>query len=338
MSQHTTLLRIAGGLLLCLATAVGPSAFAQGSIFGSVQNADSSVPADSELVFFGFIRDTDAELRTNFVDGADYEEGNWYDDFQNYASEAPGQPYDYFFYNRVRDEFFHLDGLIPNNSFQREDVLLAATVRPDPVAELRAIPIDGVGVQLVWSSGAGSSHHIYRRQGIGNGSFFRIDNPVGDLSDRGVSDTTYLDTGATAAAVYSYVIVAEDDLARYSPPSAVVTIGPECLDGTGNDPDGDGVADLCDNCAGTANPYQADFDDNGIGDACCCTERGDLDNSGALNVGDLTYLVSDLFQGGPGAGCPAHSDINASGDLNIADLTFLVAFLFQGGPTAAPCP
>ena len=198
MNQHHTIFRITGLLLLCLAAVAGPPAFAQGSIFGSVQNADGSVPADSELVFFGFILDVDAEVRANFIDGADYEGGNWYDDFQNFVGEAPDQPYDYFFFNPVRDEFFHLEGLMPNNSFQREDVVLAASVRPDPISAFRAIPMDGVGVQLVWSSGEGISHHIYRRQGIGNGSFFRIDNPGGDLSDRGVSDTTYLDTEANS--------------------------------------------------------------------------------------------------------------------------------------------
>jgi len=34
------------------------------------------------------------------------------------------------------------------------------------------------------------------------------------------------------------------------------------------DGDGDGVADVVDNCPTTANPTQADFDQDGIGDAC----------------------------------------------------------------------
>ena len=28
-----------------------------------------------------------------------YDAGNWFDDFQNYLTEAPGNPYDYHFFN-----------------------------------------------------------------------------------------------------------------------------------------------------------------------------------------------------------------------------------------------
>ena len=37
---------------------------AQGSIFGTVQNSDLSVPANSDIVFFSYINGTDEEIRT----------------------------------------------------------------------------------------------------------------------------------------------------------------------------------------------------------------------------------------------------------------------------------
>ncbi|MFH1372958.1 MAG: M4 family metallopeptidase [bacterium] len=61
---------------------------------------------------------------------------------------------------------------------------------------------------------------------------------------------------------------------------------------------------------------------------------GDVDNSGAVDVGDLTYLVAYLFQGGPPPPVIAAADVDSSGDLNVADVTVLVGYLFQGG--AAP--
>jgi len=103
------------------------------------------------------------------------------------------------------------------------------------------------------------------------------------------------------------------------------------------DIDQDGLANGSDNCPGDYNPGQSDANGDGIGDACCCTLRGDADGSGACNVSDLTYLVAFLFQGGAGAACPAEMDNEASGDVTVSDLTYLVAYLFQGGPDPVPC-
>ena len=64
---------------------------------------------------------------------------------------------------------------------------------------------------------------------------------------------------------------------------------------------------------------------------------GDVDGSGAIDVGDLTYLVAYLFQGGPPPNpmnCVA--DMDGSGAIDVGDLTYLVAYLFQGGPAPMP--
>jgi len=73
------------------------------------------------------------------------------------------------------------------------------------------------------------------------------------------------------------------------------------------------------------------------GGAGCCVLRGDVDGSGALNVSDLTFLVSFLFQGGPAASCADHADVDGSTAINVSDLTFLVSYLFQGGPAPGAC-
>ncbi|MBU8934018.1 MAG: FG-GAP repeat protein [candidate division Zixibacteria bacterium] len=70
----------------------------------------------------------------------------------------------------------------------------------------------------------------------------------------------------------------------------------------------------------------------------CCLLRGDLDHSGVLNIGDLTYMVAYLFTGGVPPPCYIEGDIDNNSSINIGDLTYLVAFLFTGGPLPLPCP
>ncbi|MFH1374197.1 MAG: T9SS type A sorting domain-containing protein [bacterium] len=71
--------------------------------------------------------------------------------------------------------------------------------------------------------------------------------------------------------------------------------------------------------------------------ASCCLNRGDVDGSGATDVGDLTYLVAYLFQGGPEPPCPEEGDVDGSGAMDVGDLTYLVAYLFQSGPPPPDC-
>ncbi len=65
---------------------------------------------------------------------------------------------------------------------------------------------------------------------------------------------------------------------------------------------------------------------------------GDVNGDGSdPNVGDLTFLVDHLFNGGPPPPVGAAADVDGSLDLNVSDLTYLVAYLFTGGPDPA-CP
>ncbi len=72
--------------------------------------------------------------------------------------------------------------------------------------------------------------------------------------------------------------------------------------------------------------------------ACCSGLRGNVDGANDINVADLTYLVSYIFQLGPAPLCYEEADVDGSGAVNVSDVTYLVAFLFQGGPDPAPCP
>ncbi|MFH1374025.1 MAG: dockerin type I repeat-containing protein [bacterium] len=69
----------------------------------------------------------------------------------------------------------------------------------------------------------------------------------------------------------------------------------------------------------------------------CCKVRGDVDGTGSIDVGDLTYLVAYLFQGGAAPPCDIEGDVDGTGSIDVGDLTYLVAYLFQGGADPPPC-
>ena len=169
------------------------SAFAQGSIFGTVSNADLSTPANGDISFFGYLDNTDEEIRLETSTGAGYDAGNWFDDFQNYLTEAPGNPYDYHFYNIANGEGFVLSKPIPNNSFQQENITLATVSWPAAPTGLSGTPVSGSTVIITWNGSPGVTYHVYRRNATSSGSFFRIDDPTGSLSNHGVADSFFVD-------------------------------------------------------------------------------------------------------------------------------------------------
>jgi hypothetical protein len=74
--------------------------------------------------------------------------------------------------------------------------------------------------------------------------------------------------------------------------------------------------------------------------SCCVGTVGNVDEVGAVNLADLSFLVAFLT-GMPGAGslsCPAEANINGQGAINLADLSMLASYL-SGGPVTLPaCP
>jgi hypothetical protein len=78
----------------------------------------------------------------------------------------------------------------------------------------------------------------------------------------------------------------------------------------------------------------------GASGGCCIGVRGDFNGDGIENnILDLTFIIDDIFRGGPAAACPAESDLNGDGILaNILDLTYIIDDIFRGGPPPGPCP
>ncbi|HSG98579.1 MAG TPA: DUF1028 domain-containing protein [candidate division Zixibacteria bacterium] len=64
---------------------------------------------------------------------------------------------------------------------------------------------------------------------------------------------------------------------------------------------------------------------------------GDADNSGSVNIADVTYLLGFIFSGGAPPQPNGAGDADWSGGVNIADATYLIARIFSSGP-APICP
>lgn len=121
------------------------------------------------------------------------------------------------------------------------------------------------------------------------------------------------------------------------------TAGGASVTGNGGDPrngppsttdsDGDGTPNVSDNCPGLANPTQADFNRNGIGDACDDSDvsAGVAAADGVMDAVDNCPLVANANQldsNGDGVGDACSTDYDGDG---VADVAV--------GPTAADnCP
>ncbi|GEM_PF-1491831 len=213
--------------LIFLLFAVPGALFAQGSIFGEVTNSDFSVPANGDISFFGYLDDTDEEIRVESCTGAGYDNGNWYDDFQNYQTESAGNPYDYHFFNSANGESYLLSGLIPGNSSQQENIQLEILTRPAKPALLSATSVSETAIKITWEETSGLTYHIYRRIAPSNSSLYRIDDPSGSLSNPGVSGGEYIDdvTGIVSVGqTVDYMIIAEDASGNLSPHSDIISV------------------------------------------------------------------------------------------------------------------
>jgi len=287
------------GTFLVLALLIGllitSRACSQGSIFGAVTNSDATTPDTGQILFIGYLDDTDEEIRLESSTGAGYhvgnDTGNWFDDFQNFLTEAPGNPYDYHFFNISNNEAAVLSKLIPNNSFQREDIQLGNMAFPVSPAAFSGAVMDDSTVNLDWQYIEGVTWHIYRRDAVSSGSFFRIDDPSGSLLNPGVSDSFYIDNTVDNISVYAYLIIpVEDDL--FGVHSQIITI------------DSDPGMFIC----------------------------GDVNGNGAINILDGTYIINYLYKGGPPPVSFEVANMDGNTSLNILDFTYLINYLYKFGP------
>ena len=280
-------------MIALMLSAIPQIARSQGSIFGQVKNVDLSTPADNQLIFFGFLDNTDEEVRVEASVGAGYESGNWYDDFQNYLTEAAGNPYRYYFSNIQLQQGHILSSSIPSNSFQQENINLSAVSWPLRPTGLNA-SYDTSGVVTVhWNAVIGLTYHVYRRVTGAGGSLFRIDNPTGDLGDRGIDGNTLIDSSASIDTSYDYMIIGENDGGDYSPHSAIKTAQPQ---------------------------------------SGCCTTAGDASGDEKVNIADVTQLIRLIFFFEPLSVCNDQGDANGDNSVNIGDITYIINWMFRGGP------
>ncbi len=71
--------------------------------------------------------------------------------------------------------------------------------------------------------------------------------------------------------------------------------------------------------------------------AICCDLAGDANHDMTVNIGDAVYLWK-MFKGGPLPPCLQEGDPNADGYMNVADVYFLVSKVYDEGPPPACGP
>jgi hypothetical protein len=72
--------------------------------------------------------------------------------------------------------------------------------------------------------------------------------------------------------------------------------------------------------------------------SCCVGLRGNVNQSGAVDLADLSALVSYLTGGGFVIPCLDAGNVNGLGAVDLADLSALVSYLTGGGFVLPPCP
>jgi hypothetical protein len=75
----------------------------------------------------------------------------------------------------------------------------------------------------------------------------------------------------------------------------------------------------------------------GIIDISEIIKRGDSNHSGVVNMSDVVYLNSYLFNGGPAPQCMNEADAQHDGRVDVSDPIYLLNWLYSGGP-APPAP
>jgi uncharacterized protein (TIGR02145 family) len=86
----------------------------------------------------------------------------------------------------------------------------------------------------------------------------------------------------------------------------------------------------------TVNPHTASS--SPAVNACCLSDRGNVNGVGIVDLADLSSLVNYLVGGGYVLPCFDAANVNGSGIIDLADLSSLVNYLVGGGYVLPACP
>ncbi len=282
-------------IIIILTLAVPVQIFAQGSIYGTVHNSDLSVPDSGEVFFIGYLDDSDEEIHIETCVGAGYDQGFWFDDFQNYMAEAPGSPYDYHFFNPSIDEGRILSKPIPSNSFQEENIVLTPSDFPPAPENFAGYSQPDSTVRIFWNYASGTTWRVYRRNAESNGSFFRIDDPSGNIFNPGVSDTFYIDENVDNTSMYNYLII-PIKINTVGVHSDVIEIDSNPVPFICGDVNKSGKINLLDITYLIRYLYHGD-------DPPPDPVAADCNGQAGINLLDITHLLNYLYKGGPDPIC-----------------------------------
>jgi hypothetical protein len=110
-------------------------------------------------------------------------------------------------------------------------------------------------------------------------------------------------------------------------PDSVYPVGDYAYSIAAADFDGDGDLDLA-----TAN-----YGSDNVSVLLNCLSTGDCTGDGEIELGDLLYLISYLYKGGPPPDPSGVGDVDCSGEIELGDVLYLINYLYKGGPPPGCC-
>lgn len=69
--------------------------------------------------------------------------------------------------------------------------------------------------------------------------------------------------------------------------------------------------------------------------AVCQYIRGDANGDGRIDIGDIVFLINNIFKSGQAPNPLTRGDANCDGRVNVGDPVYLLNYIFKMGP--APC-
>lgn len=67
------------------------------------------------------------------------------------------------------------------------------------------------------------------------------------------------------------------------------------------------------------------------------TVCADVNYDGAINMGDVIFMIDGVFKCGPAPQPLCIGDANGDGGYNIGDAIYMISYIFRGGPPPEPC-